>query len=145
MEERKSSFVSSLRFALSHSARITVMGVRSSWEASEANCFSVLKECSSRENIRSKARLSRLISVGPRRRFSLAVRSLPSEMESAAVRMSSMGLKALRAMSQPPPMVTTSRAGSRVQVSTRMVCISPDLSEVETMPRIHMPLMSIST
>ena len=145
MDSRKSSFVSSLRLARSHSARITVMGVRSSWEASEANCRSALKECSSRVNIRSKARLSRFISDGPRRRFSLAVRSSPSEMESAAVRMSSIGLNAPRAMSQPPPMVSSSSAGSRVQVSTRMVCISPDRSVVDTRPRIQIPATSIST
>ena len=144
-DSRKSSRVYALRFARSHSARMTVMGVRSSCEASDVNCRSVSKAFSSRANIRSNAALSRRISRGPRCIFSRALRSSPAEMPSTAVRIFSIGRMADHAMSQPPPMVMASRMGSSVAVRTVIVCITPDRSSEEMMPRTQRPVTSMST
>ena len=92
-------------------------------------------KASARRSISEEARFSRI----------RAVRSSPLEMELAAARICSMGRKVSQAMSQPPPSATSSRTGSSVSVITVMVCIRPELSPVETRPRIQSPVTSMST
>ena len=77
--------------------------------------------------------------------FSRALRSSPADMLSAAASIFSIGRNADHAMSQPPPMVTTSRMGSSVAVRIIIVCIRPERSSAEISPRTHSPVTSMST
>ena len=145
MEARKSSFVSALRLARSHSARITATGVRSSCDASAVNCFLERNDVSSRANIPSNVRASRRISRGPRRRSSRAERSSPSEMLPAASVMRSSGRNESRAMSQPPPIESRSSTGSSDHVSGSMTRPGPAAASAEMTPRTQSPVIVIST
>ena len=57
----------------------------------------------------------------------------------------SMGRKDSQAMSQPPPAAISSSPGTMLRVRIRMVCINPERSDEETIPRTQMPVTSIST
>ena len=85
-----------------HWARMTAVGVLSSWDASEANCFSVSKECSRRSNIWSKLPARRRASSEPRESPIRRVRSRPSVILPAVFAICSMGSRALLTIRYPP-------------------------------------------
>ena len=88
---------------------------------------------------------SRRISRGPRRRSSRAERSSPSDMLPAASVMRSSGRNESRAMSQPPPIESSSKTGSSDQVSGNMTRPGPAAASAEITPRTQNPVIVIST
>ena len=97
-------------------------GVRSSWEASEVNCFSVSKDCWRRENIRLKVEASCATSSLEAGGASIRLeRSPPSPMASAVLRMSSMGRKARLVMRKPPPAAARRKSGTESTATRRII------------------------
>ena len=98
MVSRRSSGVSSYFSAYSQAPKITDTGVRSSWEASAANCSSAWKERSSRSSIWLKVPASRENSSSRWDTGMRADKSLPWLMAEAVAAIWSKGRKARRAM-----------------------------------------------
>ena len=72
-------------------------------------------------------------------------RSSPPEMLSAAAMTFSMGLKELLEMSQPPPTLSTTSAGSTDHASGTMTSITLPRAALSMVPRTHRPLPPISS
>ena len=113
------------------------MGVRSSCDASEVNCFSAENERSSLSNIPSKVFESAISSEEPLRSAMRRERSLPPFIESAVCVIFSTGSNARLDIIQPPRMLMISITGSSIRVMTIVVCAVPESSFFGTMPRIQ--------
>ena len=130
---RSSSGEAALSSASSHWVRMTAVGVRSSWDASEANCFSAAKEASSRANMLSNSLARVWISSRPGPRSMRRDRSPPWRISRAVRVMRRTGKKARCVSQKPPTAASTTKNGSTTRASrSSWVMVEPTSSTAAT-------------